>query len=37
MAISVIDDVAVHEYSYAKKLTYSIMPFLNIKPTETMA
>ena len=37
MAISVIDGVALHEYSYAENLTYSIMPFLNIKPTETMA
>ena len=36
MAISVIDGVSLHEYSYAKKATYSIVPFLNSKPTETM-
>ena len=36
MAISVIDGVSLHEYSYAKKPTYYIVPFLNSKPTETM-
>ena len=36
MASSVIDGVSLHEYSYAKKATYSIVPFLNSKPTETM-